>query len=156
MTVNKSDMIADYQFWVKFEKWNLEQMTALFLGYNPLYFDQKLIKDLSNGNLSTSLTEDETDDLPVATDAGEDDDEYEYVYVDEAGNIVDDADADDEEEDDEWIDEDEGVDDEDLDEEQPDDVDIDDAYEYVWVDDDGNIIEGEEDEEDEDEQWEVH
>jgi len=100
--------------------------------------------------------EDETDDLPVATDAGEDDDEYEYVYVDEAGNIVDDADADDEEEDDEWIDEDEGVDDEDLDEEQPDDVDIDDAYEYVWVDDDGNIIEGEEDEEDEDEQWEVH
>jgi hypothetical protein len=57
------EMIADYNFWIKFDDWDIQQANALLLGYNPLYFDRSLVTSLSNRDLETSMTEKDIDIL---------------------------------------------------------------------------------------------
>lgn len=63
MPISYTDMIADYEFWIKFDAWNVEQMTALLLGYNPLYFDRRLVDKLSQGEVETSMSPEEIQKL---------------------------------------------------------------------------------------------
>lgn len=56
MKNNSSRMIADYEFWVKFDKWDVEQMTALLLGYSPFYFDKRYVERLRFGLENISMS----------------------------------------------------------------------------------------------------
>ncbi len=43
-----NNIVADYEFWVKFDHWDIEQICSLLLGYNPLYLNHQFIKEQEN------------------------------------------------------------------------------------------------------------
>lgn len=53
MVQSNKRLIADFNFWVKFDEWNVEQATALLLGYNPIYVDLKYIREISENETTT-------------------------------------------------------------------------------------------------------
>jgi len=54
--INKLHEIkANYNYWVKWSDWDISQMTALLLGYNPTVVNRIYIEQLMGGVIQTSL-----------------------------------------------------------------------------------------------------
>lgn len=61
MTIKKLDMIADYDFWVRFDSWGIQEMTPILMGVNPLYVNQRYVDQLSVGLIETSMSQKDID-----------------------------------------------------------------------------------------------
>ena len=59
MKINKLDIIADYDFWVRFDTWGIQEMTPLLLGFNPWYVNRRFVDKLSVGQVETVMTKKE-------------------------------------------------------------------------------------------------
>lgn len=56
--INKLQEIkANYNYWVKWSDWDISQMTALLLGYNPTIVNRNYIDQLIQGSIQTSLNQ---------------------------------------------------------------------------------------------------
>jgi|GEM_PF-3711629 len=54
---------ADYKYWVKWNDWDLSQMTALLLGYDPFLLNKNYIEQLEGGIIPTNLSQKEIESL---------------------------------------------------------------------------------------------
>lgn len=59
MINNLNKIKADYKYWVKWNDWDISQMTALLLGYNPTSLHRIYIDKLVDGVIETSLNQTE-------------------------------------------------------------------------------------------------
>ena len=59
MKININEIRADYKYWVLWNDWDVSQMTALLLGYNPNSLNKNYIEQLGSCLLYTSDAADE-------------------------------------------------------------------------------------------------
>ncbi len=71
MNINMNEIRADYNYWVKWNDWDISQMTALLLGYNPISLNRNYIEQLVGGIIKTNLSSLEIEDFV---------EEYEKAY----------------------------------------------------------------------------